>query len=328
MLKNKKVQSVLQLLLSLALLSWLIWRVGLDEVIGTLADINWSWYLPAFLLFVLNIIIRAYRWYLLLHALNDRPTFAHLAYLYFVGFFANNFIPSGFGGDVVKIVNLRQAYGRGAEALSSVVMERITGLMGSALIALAAVAWNGINHTTTLELPLPLWLSITIVSLAIPMGFALMRWADPLVFFEKRLPVIRRLPKYDKLQQLAETVRRYPLPILLQSLAISLPFTISLVFIQFSIARALSVELPLSVFFLFVPIIAIVNLLPFTFNGLGVREGAYQFLFVPIGVPSASAIAMSLAFYFLRFCAGLIGGLFYALRSVNHMLHSPHAENL
>ena len=66
---------------------------------------------------------------------------------------------------------------------------------------------------------------------------------------------------------------------------------------------------------LFVPVIAIINLLPISFNGLGMREGVYQFLFVPVGVADASAIAMSLAFYFLRLSTGLIGGILYALRS-------------
>jgi uncharacterized membrane protein YbhN (UPF0104 family) len=48
-------------------------------------------------------------------------------------------------------------------------------------------------------------------------------------------------------------------------------------------------------------------LLPITFNGLGLREGIYTFLFVPVGVPAATAVSMSLAFYFLRFSAGLLG---------------------
>jgi glycosyltransferase 2 family protein len=77
-----------------------------------------------------------------------------------------------------------------------------------------------------------------------------------------------------------------------------------------------------------VPIIALINLLPFTFNGLGLREGAYLFLFVPIGVAPEAAVAMSLAFYFLRFGAGLVGGLMYAWSSVSHLLRSPQANNV
>jgi uncharacterized membrane protein YbhN (UPF0104 family) len=101
---------------------------------------------------------------------------------------------------------------------------------------------------------------------------------------------------------------------------------LSLIIVQFFIARALSVDLPLAVFGLFVPIIAILNLLPLSFNGLGVREGVYQFLFVPIGVSTAIAIAMSLAFYFLRFGAGIVGGLFYAYNSVSVITRQPQSK--
>ena len=115
---------------------------------------------------------------------------------------------------------------------------------------------------------------------------------------------------------------------LLRALAISIPFTLILIMIQYSIAMALDVDLPLSVFPLFVPIIAILNLLPFAFNGLGVREVVYSILFVPVGAAPEEAVAMSLAFYFLRFGAGVVGGVLYAWSSVSHLLGSPQADNV
>ena len=328
MLKNKKVRGVLQLLLSLTLLFLLLNNVGFKEVLGTLASIDYSWYLLAFGIFLLNIVIRSYRWTILLHSLNDRPPFRRLLYLYFVGFFANNFIPTGFGGDVVKVVSLRQRYGRGTEALSSVIMDRLTGLLGTSLIALVALTWNTLNQTQSIVLPFGLWLAIFVISFGIPAGFLLMRQTDLLRVITARIPALKRLPLYDRVERLVDTVHRYPFPTLLKALLISLPFTINLVLIQYSVSRALSVEVPPILFPLFVPLIALINLLPIAFNGLGVREGVYLFLFVPAGVAPEEAVAMSLAYYFLRFGAGVIGGLLYALSSMSRLMRSPHAENL
>ncbi|MFN2142981.1 MAG: lysylphosphatidylglycerol synthase transmembrane domain-containing protein [Candidatus Promineifilaceae bacterium] len=328
MLKNKKLRGVLQVLLSVILLALLFNMVGLREVAEVLSRLNLAWYIPAFVLFLLNIIIRAYRWYILYRSLNDRPSFGRMVYLYFVGFFANNFIPTGFGGDVVKVVSLRQQYGRGTEALSSVVMDRVTGLLGSSLIALAALVWHAIGHTEGVDLPNVLLLTIALISFGIPAGFLLLRWTNPFQFLKAHVPIIATAPFYDRFENLAETVKRYPFPVLLRSLLISLPFTLNLILIQYFIARALDVDVPPSVFPLYVPIIALINLLPFTFNGLGLREGAYLFLFVPIGVAPEAAVAMSLAFYFLRFGAGLVGGVMYAWSSVSHLLRSPQADNV
>jgi hypothetical protein len=57
------------------------------------------------------------------------------------------------------------------------------------------------------------------------------------------------------------------------------------------------------------------------------REGVYQLLFVPVGVSAAAAIAMSLAFYFLRVSTGIIGGLLYALRGVSGLRRASHVED-
>ena len=325
---RQRIISVLQIVISILLLSYIIWRNDPQEILRTLQTMDWRWYLPAFALFIINIILRAYRWYMLLHTLDNRPSFPYLIYLYFVGFFANNFIPSGFGGDIVKIASLRQATGRGAVAASSVIMDRVTGLLGSTLIALLALIWNRITPTNHVDMPPSLWIVIDFISISIPLTLITLRFFNPFLWFKENFSIASKIPAYGKLIELSETVKKYPLQVLLRSLLVSLPFTIILIVIQYSIARALGVDLPIAVFSLFVPIISILNLLPISFNGLGVRETLYQFLFVPIGVPSATAVSMALAFTFLRIASGLIGGLMLAFRNVAAMLYKPQTENM
>jgi len=325
---RKKLFGLSQILLSIILLVWLLRQVGLAEVMETLANIHWGWYALAFLLFQLNAVIRAYRWYVLLRSLNDKPSLGYLTYLYYIGFFANNFIPSGFGGDLVKVVSLRQSHGHGAEALSSVLMERITGLVGSSLVALIALMWNLSVHAMTLDLPWILWVLIVVTAVGIPLAFFIARWANPIGLLNRLYPKAPGLPFYNKIENLVNTIHRYPMRALISALLISLPFTLNLILVQMAIALALGVHLPFRIFALFVPIIAIINLLPITFNGLGLREGIYTFLFVPVGVPAATAVSMSLAFYFLRFSAGLLGGLMYAFRSILSFARPPEAHEL
>lgn len=327
-LKRKQLQSLLQIMLSITLLIIFIWRAGPRDVFTTLSSIDWRWYLPAFGLFLLNIVIRAYRWFLMVHTLDEETSLVYLIYLYFVGFFANNFIPSGFGSDLVKVMSLRQSTGRGAEALSTVLMERITGLLGSSLIAVAVLLWNFFRQVDHVDMPLGLWIIVVVISVSIPVLFLLVRWVNPFRTLQRYVPSVARLPKYDRLIDLSDTVRRYPWPILARALLVSFPFTLTLIVVQFMISRALHVNLHISVFSLFVPIIAILNLLPISFNGLGVREGVYKFLFIPIGVPAATAVAMSLAYYFFRFAAGLLGGVLYAIKNVRTLVQPSAAKHL
>jgi len=331
-LKDKKVRGALQVLLSAALLAWLAQRVGLRSILNTLAGIDWFWYSIAFALSILNIFLRSYRWHALLSALDDRPPFLQLVYYYFLGFFFNNFIPSGFGGDVVKVIGLRQEHGRGAEALSSVIMDRLVGLIGSTLIASIVLAWNALRARSGqgmgLQLPAALLISIALISVGIPVAFLFARWTNPLGWAGSRLPFLRPLTTHGSVQRLVNTIRRYPWLALLKALLTSVPFTLSLILIQYLIALALSIDVPFHLFPLFVPIISIINLLPLSFNGLGMREGVYQFLFVPAGVSGAGAIAMSLSFYFLRVAIGIIGGLLYAIRSAGGFAGATRTEKV
>lgn len=327
MVKNKKVRSVLQLALSLTLLALLISHVGPSTILDTLGGLDWSWYLPALLLFQLNMVIRAYRWYLLLSALDSRPPLLRLVYLYYLGFFFNNFIPSGFGGDVVKVLGLRQAYGRGTEALSSVLMDRFTGLLGSSLVALGALASTGSGSWwNQVELPALLIIIIVVISASIPAGFLLLRLTNPLDAVGALFRPARVLSDHAKVRRLIGTIQRYPPSALARSLLTSIPFTVVLVVTQYSIARSLGIDVPFSLFALFVPLISLVSAIPISFNGLGTREGVYLLLFVPAGVPAGQAIALSLALYVIRVCTGLLGGLLHLVRTGRHMAHSSNTD--
>lgn len=315
MITKKRLRGLLQLLFSVAILVWLVWRTGPAEIIATITNLDTTWLAVALILFIANIIIRAYRWYIILHALNAAPPFRYLIYLYFVSFFYNNFLPSGFGGDVVKVLSLRNSYGGGIDAASSVFMDRLIGLIGTALLGLLALGWYGLTDPTAVSAIPPLFIAITAaIGIIVPLGFILLRFIDPLTLISRLLPFLRRFTDHPKVRHLVDTIRLYPLPILWRAFLATLPFAISLITIHYAIARALGIDLPFAVFSMFVPIISVVTLLPISFNGLGVREGTYRILYEPLGVVSASAIAMSLVLHLIRFTTGLIGGLLYAWR--------------
>jgi uncharacterized membrane protein YbhN (UPF0104 family) len=58
-------------------------------------------------------------------------------------------------------------------------------------------------------------------------------------------------------------------------------------------------------------------MLPVTFSGLGVREGAWLLILAPFGLSAADAVTFSLL-YFLAFVGvGVIGGLVFVTRGTD-----------
>ncbi len=103
---NKHLSTLLKLGVTLLGL-WLSLReLDLPTLGHTLRQANRGWLLWGLLLISASMVLRAWRWSLLLRGLGIHVSFWRLVALYFVGSFFNTFLPSGFGGDVVRVLEL------------------------------------------------------------------------------------------------------------------------------------------------------------------------------------------------------------------------------
>ena len=67
----------------------------------------------------------------------------------------------------------------------------------------------------------------------------------------------------------------------------------------------------LGYYFILLPIVWLVAMIPISINGLGLREGAFVVLFVSIGMSKEAAIAISVLFLAQAMLQGLIGGVLF-----------------
>ena len=81
----------------------------------------------------------------------------------------------------------------------------------------------------------------------------------------------------------------------------------------FLAAMALGLQPGLTALLAFVPAIAIVQVLPITVGGLGVREGAFALFLVPLGVPEEKALALGLLVYAINLGVSLLGAPAFAI---------------
>lgn len=315
---KKPIGTILKVLISAALLLWLVGRAGPRNIWGQLAGADLRLVGLALAGFLLGVAIRAYRWRSLLVISRQPVPLPRLTYLYLVGLFFDLFLPTGMGGDVVKAAELRRDT-RTSTAISTVVSERLMGLLGAALLALVALPFSPASITAALGG----------VALMTMLGILLVTWAllKPawLAWLGRTLPLLRPLAESRRARALQAAFAGLGWRGFLIALAISLPFALSNVVVYWLIGLALDVHLPFGYYLLASPFISLATLLP-SINTLGVREGAYQLVFVPLGVSPAQAIAMSLAFQGLRLVAGLLGGGLYLLNSGRQLVEQPGRE--
>jgi len=302
-LTPKRWRGLVQITISAILLTLILRSVSWVEVRTALQRIDLRWLAVAWGLFILGVVVRAERWRVLLRALGLHRPLGELVYWYFVGGFFNVILPTGFGGDAVRAAELAQDTGRLGAAVNSVIVDRYLGLI--VLLPMGLVAWLIAPGVAPPEM---FWLIAALFAGGLLAAWLLRRpwWAQ----WGERPGIFGRAVRLLKLPQLSESVAPYNRSTILRGLGISLVFNLLLIGWNVAIAQGLGLHLPLAAYLAFVPLTSVVLLLP-AFGGLGVREMTYVGLFGSIGVPRATAMALSLGVYCITVATGLIGGILY-----------------
>ena len=299
----KRLRGLVQITISAILLILILRSVSWVEVRDALQRIDLRWLAVAWGLFILGVVVRAMRWQVLLKALGLRRPLGELTNWYFVGSFFNVILPTGFGGDAVRAAELAQDTGRLGPAVNSVIVDRYLGLI--VLLAMGLVAGLVRPGEAPAEM---FWVTAILFAGGLLAAWLLRRswWAQ----WGQRPGRFGSAVRLLKLPQLSEAVAPYDRPTILRGLGISLVFNLLLIGWNVAIAQGLGLNLPLSVYLVFVPLTSVALLLP-AFGGLGVREMTYVGLFGSIGVPRATALALSLGVYSITVATGLVGGILY-----------------
>ena len=271
-------------------------------IFDTLAEANLFWMGVGVLLMGLGLIVRAWRWQVILRGSGGDIPFLRLVELYLVGTFFNAFLPSGLGGDVVRAAEAAHNVPVSV-AVSSVVIDRLTGLMALFVMALAVLPFRPPDFPPTL-----LWIIIVLSSSGLLAGLVLVdgRLASWIV---DRLPSAIRDIGGGILPRTVEAVDRCEWRALALALVISMLFNLIQVGWWYTCGRALSLEIPFSYYVLVVPIFALALLLP-SIGGLGVRETMAPAIFGSVVLPE-QAVALTLLVFGLERTASLFGAPVY-----------------
>jgi glycosyltransferase 2 family protein len=274
----------------LAIVTLLLWHYDVRPVLHQLARERPAFFVAVVAIYVAGQVMSAWRWNLLGAILKiPAPYVDYLRYT-FIGMFTNVFVPGLVGGDALRAVYLGRRHQRLADAIASVVADRIVGLIGLFWVAGVAAAALSVKLPRSVTLPT---IAVGAISLA---GFV----ALPLIgWLAARMQA--------RIAAVAATIAPYlnrPLA-MMPAVGLSIALQLSLAVGQWILARGLGLSAPLTLFVLCVPIANVFASLPVTLNGLGVRESAYLMLFGMAGMAKADAIALGL----LWFAATALGNL-------------------
>jgi glycosyltransferase 2 family protein len=306
--------AAIKAVISIGLLALLLSRVDLSRLWTVARHASPGWLGTALLLYFGMVLASAWRWDMLLRAQHVDLPYRFLASSFLVATFFNNFLPSNIGGDVIRITDTAKAAGSKTLATTVVLIDRGIGLLGLALMAAAGASamhrlavgpvgpgllWAGFGLGAGLATP-TLLMPETATKLLQPLRVFHQEWVDA---------------RIEKLTYALTRFRETPLSLAACFLGAVLVQGL-LVFFYVAIARSMNIPIGFAELAVIVPVSFIVQMIPLSVNGFGVREATFGFYFTRLGLPLESALLVSFVGAALIMVFSLTGGVAYLRRSV------------
>ncbi len=314
---KKKILFFVKLFFGLGLLAYLIfYKTNPKDVFDKLATTLPILALLSFSLHAVGIFIKSLRWNILLKENNAQYKLTELMKFYLVSNFFNHFLPTRFGGDIIRIADTRDMDEGTSASMAIVFIERISGIFILIIFALISSIIR-MNFVEDLHF---LWLIIIAGLLGIIFLYILI----------KKLPVnyfLKFNPKYKKLKLFLVKFNSFHIiikgnllkdKVLLKVLFWGFILQLNVIIHYYLIGLSLGVNIPFIDYFLIISILLIVLSVPISVNGIGVREFVLTKFFTIYGFTNP-AIAISFSFLDMLFnlILGIIGGIIYILRKKN-----------
>jgi len=313
--KSKRILlQLLKVMISLGLIIFLLIRISPGKLMPILRGMSTFHLVNALVIFFSSSLLGSLQWHLLLRADGIVLPFPKTFRLYFVGLFFNNFLPANVGGDAIKIYDVSRIGNDPYQVLAITLLDRVIGITGLCILALVAtfglLKGSGLKNVT-------IYIVIFLGCVAPVLTLALNRRLSSSVrklfgmikiwgLGERFDIIFSHLGGFRRLRLLL--VRLSLLAILVQFLRVTT---------HIFVGKALGIEMSperFVYFFVFVPLLGLLMVLPISINGLGIREGTGILLFTQIGFSEEQALLMELLTYVVMVVVSLMGGIFFLQR--------------
>jgi uncharacterized membrane protein YbhN (UPF0104 family) len=285
----------------------LVRKVRLGDVLPHRNAGNTALVAAALLFTLVGIVLSAFRWQRVLATLDVRTRLVQLTRHYLASQFVGNFLPSTVGGDVLRVTRLGAETGDNAAPFASVVLERMSGW-----IVLPALTFAGLLLNPTLRRLGSATALATVVGVAtlLALGGVLFAAGHPRV--GGRVSGTEGWRRFTGAIHLGvDRFRHRPL-LALEVIGAGVVYQLSVLVAVFLAGKALDIHVGFTAILAFFPAVAIVQTLPVTIGGLGVREGALYVFLHPLGVTDKQAFSLGVLYYACVLIVSLIGAPAFA----------------
>jgi uncharacterized membrane protein YbhN (UPF0104 family) len=295
-----------KLTVSALLLAAIFFRMDWDHIAALTAGLRPAAFAGAVLLVALQNLLLSARWALVMRALGLPLGPRRAAAIYHTGFLFNQALPTAFGGDAVRVIMLRDDGLSLPSATAAVILDRITGVGALLLLCAAGLPFIWLLYSPPPGIFLP---ALALVG-AGAAGFVLFHVLD---LAGNLVPGLRDIAPLRKILGVSALARRISAPGARAAGIWILAILAHLVspVIVYVLLRGLGLETGRTALLLLVPVAFLALLIPVSYGGWGLREGAFILMLGLAGVNAEAAATVSVLIGLAMIVAGVAGGGFW-----------------
>jgi glycosyltransferase 2 family protein len=294
--------------------AYVVWKIDVGRTVEILGDTHLGYFLLALTITVSTTWPMALRWKWLLDARGIHDRLGWLTRAYFVSYAAGQVLPTAVGGDAARIYETAKRHpGNTGTIAGSVVLERAIG--GAATLLLAAIGLA--LAIGEYDVDVYLWIEGVFVVATVVAGF---------VIFSRSLrsrlgrfrPLLAKLRIEKPVGALYRGMHGYRdrVRALLAVFVLTIAIQVVRIIAIWLCGEAVGVDLSPRPYFVLGPLLFLVMLVPFTINGLAVREAFFVSFMTRLDVSPDAAAATGFLFFATTIGLALPGAAIVAWEAI------------
>jgi len=302
---KRPLRIVLTLLLTGLALGYLVWKVDIRETVDTLLDADPWWFALSVGIMIGTALPMALRWQWLMRAQRMNDSFLWLTRAYFVSYTASQVLPTSIGGDAMRVYETARRHpGRTGDVTGIILLER--GLGGAGTVLLGAIGF--LLALGTYDVGAYLWLEgLFVIGTLVLVFLFFSRSARPLL--ARSRPLLERLRVERPMRALYDGIHHFRGHVRLLVVVFVFTTVIQAVRILsiWAAGKAVGIDLGPRIYYVMGPLFFLILLVPFTLNGIAVREAFFVSFLGNVGIPADQAFAAGFLFFLVTTALALPG---------------------
>jgi uncharacterized protein (TIRG00374 family) len=309
-MRSRAVRAAATLVVTGLATAYILWRIDLGKTGHVLAHASPAWWLASCAIWVASVWPLSWRWLKLLASTGVHERLGRLVRTTFVAYAAAQVLPTSLGGDASRIYETARRHpGLRGPVAGTVLLERALG--GAATLLLAAVGFA--LAVGRYSIGGYLWVELAFVVLSVAGAFVLFSTRlHPLL--HRTRPALQRLRLESILRDVYLALHAYRTRLRLLGWAFALTVAVQAVRVLaiWCAGKAVGVEFSPRPYYVMGPLLFLVMLVPFTINGLAVRESFFVSFLGGLGASADRAFSAGFLFFVVTVVVALPGAAIVA----------------